>query len=191
MIWRIRFSQPPPSTYLPLSPACRAAARDGAPSSRATPPGGRPGTTETMKEVDNQSATASPRGGVESSVMGTRSTAMQGNTIRRWTRTSLLAKGEVHPAERSGGAARVPSHGGPRAASGVDGGSRSGRGCAREDGRPAGTGHRKRCPAGVGAAIVAQASRGKSRAGKTGTTERSRVTTGGAKGGRKTDGGRP
>ena len=43
------------------------------------------------------------------------------------------------------------------------------------------TGH----PAGVRAAIVAQANRGKSEDGTTVTTERSRVTTGGVKGGRK------
>ncbi len=42
-----------------------------------------------------------------------------------------------------------------------------------------------RCPAEVRAAIVAQASRRKTNAGKTGTAERSWVTTGGAKGGRK------
>lgn len=39
--------------------------------------------------------------------------------------------------------------------------------------------------AGVTAAVVAQASRRKTEAGKSGTAERSRVTTGGAKGGRK------
>ncbi len=44
-----------------------------------------------------------------------------------------------------------------------------------------------RHPAEVRAAIVAQASRGKTSAGKTGTAERSRVTTGGAKGGREVD----
>ncbi len=32
-------------------------------SSGTTPPGERPGTTETMKTDDNRSATASPRGG--------------------------------------------------------------------------------------------------------------------------------
>lgn len=40
-----------------------------------------------------------------------------------------------------------------------------------------------RCPAGVRATIVAKASHGKTQAGKTGTVERSRVTTDGAKGG--------
>jgi len=164
--------------------------RTRATSSRITPPGVRPGTTETMKEVDNRTATASPRGGVESSIVGTRSTATQVNTIRRWTRTSPRVKGEVGSPERSGGIAWGPGHGGPHAASGVVGGSRPGRGYAREDGRSAGTGRRKRCPAEVRAATVAQASRGKSEAGETGTTERSRVTTGGAIGGRKTDGGR-
>ena len=42
-----------------------------------------------------------------------------------------------------------------------------------------------RHPAGVRAAIVAQASHGKTKAGKSGTVERSRVTTGGAKDGRE------
>ena len=42
-----------------------------------------------------------------------------------------------------------------------------------------------RFPAEVRAAIVAQASRGENKSGETGTTERSRVMTGGAKGGRK------
>ena len=165
--------------------------RASAPSSCTTPPGGRPGTTETMKEVDNRSATASPRGGVGSSVIGTRSTVTKVNTIRRQTWTSLLASGEVHPLERSGGAAQMPSHGGTCVTFGVVGDSRSGRGCACEDGSPVGAGHRRRCPAGVRAAIRVQASRGKSSAGKTGTTERSRVTTGGAKGGREVDGPRP
>ena len=81
----------------------------------------------------------------------------------------------------------MPGHGGTGVTFCVVGGSRSGRGCVREDGRPAGAGRRKRLPAGVRAAIRAQASRGKSNAGKTGTTDRSRVTTGGAKGGRKVE----
>ena len=42
-------------------------------------------------------------------------------------------------------------------------------------------------PAGVRAAVVVQASRGKTEAGKTGTADRSRVMTGGVKGGRKAD----
>jgi hypothetical protein len=105
-----------------------------APSSGTTPPGGRPGTTETMKEVDDRSATASPRGGVESSVVGTRSTAMQVNTIRREARTSLRGTGEVVAMEPSGAIAHEPSHGGLCVVSRVVGGSRSGRRCAREDG---------------------------------------------------------
>ena len=163
------------------------AGRRPAPSSRTTPPGGRPGTTETMKEADNRSATASPRGGVERSVIGTRSTATRVNTIRRRTWTSLRANGEVILPEQSGRIARVLGHGGTGVTSCVVGGSRSGRGCVREDGRPAGAGRRKRLSAGVRAAIGAQANRGKSSARKTGTTDRSRVTTGGAKGGRKVE----
>jgi len=162
-----------------------------APSSRTTPSGGRPDTTETMKEVDNRSATASPRGGVGSSVLGTRSTATRVNTIRRRTRTSLRGTGEVDPLETSKGNAHEPRHGGQCVVSCVVGGSRSGRGGAREDGRPARAGGRKRHLAGVRAAIRAQASRGKSSAGKTGTTEQSRVMTGGAKGGRKEERPRP
>ena len=46
---------------------------------------------------------------------------------------------------------------------------------------------RERSRAAVRAAIVAQATRGKSDAGKTGTMVRSRVTTGGVKGGRKVE----
>ena len=51
----------------------------------------------------------------------------------------------------------------------------------------------ERLPAGVRDAIVAQASRGENKPGETGTTERSRVMTGGAKGGRKanSESGRP
>ena len=166
-------------------------AHSRAPSRRTTPSGGRPDTTETMKEVDNRNATASPRGGVGSSLVGTRSTATRVNTIRRRIRTSLRGIGEVAPLETSKGSAHVPSHGGACAVSRVVGGSRSGRGGAREDGRPAGAGGRKRHPAGVRAAIRVQASRGKSNAGKTGTTERSRVMTGGTKGGRKEERPRP
>jgi hypothetical protein len=40
-------------------------ARAGAPSSRTSPPGGRSGTTKTIKEADNRGATASPRVGAE------------------------------------------------------------------------------------------------------------------------------
>ena len=138
-----------------------------APSSGTTPPGGRPGTTEAMKEVDNRSATASPRGGVESSVVGTRSTAMQVNTIRRRIRTNLRATGEVGLPDCSGSVAHVPGHGGKCAVFRVVGGSRSGRGCAREDGRPAGAGSRKRRPAGVTAAIRAE-KRGNARGAKGG-----------------------
>ena len=145
-----------------------------------------PAQPKTMKEVENRSATASPRGGVESSVIGTRSTATV-NTIRRRIWTSLRASGEVGLPDLSGSVAHVPSHGGTCAVSSVVGGSRSGRGCVREDGRPAGAGRRKRHPAGVRAAIRAQAIRGKSSAGKSGTTDRSRVTSGGAKGGRKVE----
>ena len=46
---------------------CKKAAegcRSRAPSSSTTPPGGRLGTTQTMKKVDNSSVTASPLGGV-------------------------------------------------------------------------------------------------------------------------------
>ena len=161
----------------PLSSHCRAKEDLGvrAPSSGTTPPGGRPGTTETMKEVDNRSATASPRGGVESSAVGTRSTATKVNTIRRQTWTSLRENGEVAAMEQSKVSAHRSSHGGPCVASSVVGGSRSGRGCAREDGRTAGAGSRKRCPAEVRAAIRAR-KRGNAR---------------GAKGGRKVERPRP
>ena len=162
-----------------------------APSSRTTPPGGRPGTTQTMKVVDNRSTIASPRGGVKSSVVGTRPTATKVNTIRLWTWTSLRGTGEVGSPGNTRRTVRVPSHGGTRAISNVVGGSRSGRGGAREDGRPAGAGSLQGHPAGVRAAIRAQANRGKSSAGKTGTTGRSRVTTGGAKGGREVERPRP
>ena len=148
---------------------------------------GDPAQTKTMKEADNRSATASPRGGVGSSVIGIRSTATQVNTIRRRTWTSLRVSGEVGLPGSSERAAHVPGHGGACAMSCVVGGSRSVRGCVSEDGRSVGAGSRKRHPAGVRAAIRAQASRGKSKAGKTGTMDRNRVTTGGAKGGRKVE----
>lgn len=66
------------------------------------------------------------------------------------------------------------------------GGSRSGKGCDVNAGDLPGQEARETAhPAGVRAAVVAQASRGKSEDGKTVTAEQSRVTTGGAKGGRK------
>jgi len=66
----------------------------------------------------------------------------------------------------------------------VVGGSRSGKDRVVNAGDLPGQ-EAARPPAGVRAAIVAQASRGKTEDGNTVTTEPSRVTTGGAKGGRK------
>ncbi len=70
---------------------------------------------------------------------------------------------------------------------GVVGGSRSGKGCVVNAGDLSGQDTRQIvCSTGVRAAIVAQADRRKTDAGKRpGTAEPSRVTTGGAKGGRK------
>ena len=99
--------------------------RSRAPSSSTTPPGGRPGTTETMKEVDNSSETASPRGGVGSNVMRIQSTATQVNTIRRARMTSLRLKGEVEPQERACGIIPRPRHGGQGIAVRVVGRKRS------------------------------------------------------------------
>lgn len=66
------------------------------------------------------------------------------------------------------------------------GGSRSGKGCVVNAGDLPGQEARETVhPAGVRAAIVVQASRGKTKDGKTVTAERTRVMTGGAKGGRK------
>ena len=129
----------------------------------------------TMKTVDNRSATAPPRGGVESSVLGTRPTATRVNTIRRWAWASLRANGEAGSPAKFRRAAHGPSHGGPCAMPSVVGGSRSGRGGASEDGRSAGAGSRKRFPAEVSAAIRAK-KRGNAR---------------GAKGGRKVERPRP
>lgn len=182
----------PPFSYSPFRPSrLNPEGSQRAPSSRTTPPGGRPGTTQTMKEVDNRSTIASPRGGVKSSVVGTRPTATKVNTIRLWTWTSLRCTGEVGSPGNTRRTVRVPSHGGTRAISNVVGGSRSGRGGVCDDGRPAGAGSLQGFPAGVRAAIRAQANRGKSSAGKSGTTGRSRVTTGGAKGGREVERPRP
>lgn len=64
------------------------------------------------------------------------------------------------------------------------GGSRHGKECIVKAGDLSGKDAEKR-PAGVRAVIVAQASRRKTDAGKAGTTEQSRVTTGGVKDGRK------
>lgn len=136
---------------------------------------GDPAQSETMKTDDNRSATASPRGGVESSVVGTRSTAIQVNTIRRQPWTSLRAKGEVAIVALAAMDTHGLRHGGSCVASGVVGGSRSGRGGACEDGRPVGAGNRKRCPIGVTAVI---------RAEKWGNAH-------GAKGGRKVERSRP
>ena len=67
----------------------------------------------------------------------------------------------------------------------VVGGSRFGKGCEVNAGDLPGEESSKREPAGVRAAIVAQASRGQTEDGTTVTTEQSRVIIGGAKGGRK------
>jgi len=67
----------------------------------------------------------------------------------------------------------------------VVGGSRFGKGCEVNAGDLPGKDSSKGKPAGVRAAVVAQASRGQKQDGTTVTTERSRVTIGGAKGGRK------
>lgn len=88
-----------------------------------------------MKKVKNSSATASSRGGVESSVRRIQSTAIQVNTIRRTRLTSLRAKGEVVSEARAAGAVSEPRHGGPEAIVSVVGGSRLEKGCACEDGR--------------------------------------------------------
>ena len=72
----------------------------------------------------------------------------------------------------------------------VVGGGMSGKGVGVNAGDLPGQEAARR-PAEVRAAIVAQASRGKTRAGTTGTAERSRVTAGGAKGGRKVERQRP
>ena len=133
---------------------------------------------EPMKTVNNSNETASPRGGVGSIVRRTQSTATQVNTIRLKTWTSPRVNGEVplrlaqaaHPQEPSS-----LEHGGSRGAFWVVGGSRLSRGGAREDGRPDGTDHRRRCLAGVRAAVVAW---------KPGNAS-------GAKGGRKTNGPKP
>jgi len=73
---------------------------------------------------------------------------------------------------------------------GVVGGSMSGKGVGVNAGELPGQ-DAGRCPVEVRAAIRVQASHGKSYAGETGTMERSRVTTGGAKGGRKVERPRP
>lgn len=178
---------------LSFGATCR---RTRAPSSGVTPPGGRPGAIQTMTEIDNSSATASSRGGVGSCVKRTRPTATKVNTIRRARGTSLRVKGEVEMASGSGPLAVAtlrPEHGGRRVLANVVGGSRSGRGDAREDGRAAGTGLRKESPAAVRAAIRAK-KRGtgaKRRWTKPRRGERSESNARGAKGGRKAKGGEP
>jgi RNA-directed DNA polymerase len=67
----------------------------------------------------------------------------------------------------------------------VVGVSRFGKGCEVNAGDLPGQNSPKGKPAGVRAAIVAQASRGQNQSGMTATTEQNRVMTGGAKGGRK------
>ena len=99
-----------------------------------------------MKTVNNSNETASPRGGVGSIVKRTQSTAMQVNTIRLPTWTSLRVKGEVLRAsarQAQGKEMNGPSHGGRFDALGVVGGSRLGKGSASEGGRPAGKGSRE------------------------------------------------
>ena len=120
-----------------------------------------------MKEADNRSATASPRGGVESSVVGTRSTAMKVNTIRRQPWTSLRVRGEVATTESSVVGTHGSRHGGLCVASGVVGGSRSGRGCACKGGRSAGRDRSKERP-GEFRAIIGAEKRGNARGAKGG-----------------------
>ena len=69
---------------------------------------------------------------------------------------------------------------------GVVGGSMSGKGVAVNVGDLSGQ-DVARHPAGVRAAIVVQASHRKTKAGKSGTVERSRVMIGGVKGGREVE----
>ena len=133
---------------------------------------------EPMKTVNNSNETASPRGGVGSTVRRTQSTATQVNTIRPKTWTSPRVKGEVLPRPAQKSSAPKPSphgHGGSGGAFLVVGGSRLGRGSVREDGRPDRKDHRSRCLSGVRAAVVA----------------RKPGNAGGAKGGRKTNGPKP
>ena len=108
------------------------------------------------------------------------------NPIRFTTATSLLASGEVCRMSGNRFLPHPSSTGEKRVV--VDGwGENAGKvSCGSVESCP-GRHPRKRGRAEVRAAIVVQASHGKSCAGKTGTMERSRVTTGGAKGGRKVE----
>ncbi len=134
-----------------------------------------------MKKVENSSATASSRGGVESSVKRIQSTAIQVNMIRRARLTSLRLKGEVGLVARATGAVSRPRDGGFEAIVSVVGGSRLEKGSACEDGRST----RKRsefralmrCPKSRRVEVRAPI-----RAEKQGNAS-------GAKGGRKVDGG--
>jgi hypothetical protein len=111
-----------------------------------------------MKPVNNSNETASPRGGVESIVKRTQSTATQVNTIRLKTWTSPRVDRRSPPMEDASGVPTEPSpldHGGCGGAFWVVGGSRLSRGSAREDGRPARADRWRQRRAGVRAAIVA------------------------------------
>jgi hypothetical protein len=112
------------------------------------------------------------------------------NPIRFTTAASLLGNGEA--CRMSGN--RFPLHpSSPREKRAVvDGwGENAGKGsCGRIESCP-GRNPRERSRAEVRAAVRVQASRGKTNAGKTGTTEQSRLTTGGTKGGREVERSRP
>lgn len=101
--------------------------------------------------------------------------------------TSLRRKGEVWGAQARQSLSVNTE--GQRVHAGVVGDSMSGKESDSEDGRPVGIRPRREVrPTGVRAAVVVQASRAGNQAGKTGSAERSRLITGGVKGGRKVNG---
>ena len=141
---------------LPAAEGCGVESGRGLPRSCAielhNPAGWETRHYEPMKTVNNSNETASPRGGVESIVRRTQSTATKVNTIRLKTWTSPRVNGEVLLRMAQAALPLEPSpleHGGSGGAFWVVGGSRLSRGSAREDGRPDGTDHRRRCLSGV------------------------------------------
>jgi hypothetical protein len=142
-------------------------------------------STEQREEAVKPRATASPRGGVESSLRRAGRSATQVNPIRPDVSTSFLGTGEVE---------RCFWHRPDTLTSRVNGwchGNMGWLGAERHGTviwwKQGDLPHRQQSTAEVRGSVVAQASRSYFTGGKTAAAERRRVTTAGAKGVRKAD----
>jgi hypothetical protein len=143
-------------------------------------------STEQREEAVKPRATASPRGGVESSLRRAGRSATQVNPIRPDVSTSLLVPGEVE---------RCLRHWPGTFASRVNGWCQGNMGWlgAERHGivhwwKQGELPHQQQSAGAVRGSVVAQASRSYFTGGKTATAERRRVMTAGAKGAREVEG---